>query len=56
VDFIAEPTLGSDAHAVADNQHPYHQLNRGAADAAVEWLQLRAQLLKIDKSSMRQSR
>jgi hypothetical protein len=52
VDFIAQPPLGSDTHAVADNQHPYHQLgiNRGAADAAVERLQFCAHLLEIEKS------
>lgn len=52
MDFIAQPPLGSDAHAVADNQHPHHQfgINRGTADAAVERLQFCAHLLKIEKS------
>jgi hypothetical protein len=52
VDFIAQPPLGSDTHAVADNQHPHHQfgINRGAADAAVERLQFCAHLLEIEKS------
>jgi hypothetical protein len=51
VDFIAQPPLGSDTHAVADNQHPHHQfgINRGPADAAVERPQLRAHLFEIEK-------
>jgi hypothetical protein len=52
MDFFAQSPFGPDAHAVAGNQHPHHQfgINRGAADAAVERLQLRAHLLEIEKS------
>ena len=34
VNFVAQPPLGPDAHAVADNQHPHHQfgINRRPAD------------------------
>ena len=49
MNFVAQSPFGSDAHAVPDNQHPHHQLgiNRGAADVAVERLQLRAHLLEV---------
>jgi hypothetical protein len=51
MDLLAQPPLGPDAHAVADNQHPHHQLgiNRGAPDVAVERLQLRAHLLEVEE-------
>ena len=49
---IEAPPLGSDTHAVADNQNPQHQsgIDRRAADAAVQRLQFRAHLLEIEKS------
>ena len=52
MDLLAQPPFGPDSHAVADNQHPHHQfgIDGGPADAAVERLQLRAHLLKIEKS------
>jgi hypothetical protein len=51
MDLLAQPPFGSDARAVADNQHPHHQfgVNRGATDAAVERPQLFAHLSKVDK-------
>lgn len=51
VDFLAEPPLGSNAHAVSNDQHPDHQLrsNRGTADRAAERLQFRAYALQIEE-------
>src|SRR5262245_17905854 len=42
LDLLAQFALEADAVAVADNQHPQHQLriDRGPADLAVERLQL----------------
>jgi hypothetical protein len=45
VDFVAEPALGADPEAVADDQHPDHELgiDRGPADLTVEGPQMRSQ-------------
>jgi hypothetical protein len=42
VDLLAEPPLRPNAEAVADNQHPDHQLgiDRRSPRAAVKWRQL----------------
>ena len=47
-DLLAQLTLKADAVAVADNEHPDHQLriDRGPPDVAVERCQL---LAKIDQ-------
>ena len=44
MNLLAQPPLGADAEAVADDQHPDHQLgiNRGPADLAVEGAQVLA--------------
>ena len=44
VDLLAQPPLRADAKAVADDQHPDHQLrvDRGPTLLAVEWRQLPA--------------
>jgi hypothetical protein len=49
VHLLAEPTLGPDAEAVADDQHPDHQLrvDRGPPDLAVERAQVRAQARQV---------
>jgi len=41
VDLLAPAPFGPDAHAVAHDQHPHHQLriDRGAAEATIEGLQ-----------------
>ena len=46
LDFLAQLTLKTDAIAVADHQHPQHELgvDRGPADVAVESRQLIAQV------------
>src|SRR3546814_15958085 len=43
MDFFAKPSFRPDAHAIAHDQHPHHQLgiDRRATCAAVERLQLR---------------
>ena len=48
--LLAEPPFGPDAEAVADQQHPHHQLgiDGGATDRAIKWLQLIAQLVQIE--------
>jgi hypothetical protein len=48
MNFFAQPALGSNAHAIADDQHADHQLriNRGASGAAVEWLQRLSDLVE----------
>ena len=45
-DLLAQLVLKSDAIAVADNQHPGHQLriDRGSPDVAIEWRQLLAKI------------
>ena len=51
VDLLAQPPLGANAEAIADDQHPDHQLgiNRGPAHAAVERRQLPPQIAKLDE-------
>ena len=48
LDFLGQLALRTQAVAVADNQHPHHQLgiNRGPADLAVIGLQLLAHIAK----------
>ena len=48
---LTEPPFGTDAHAVADDQHPQHQvgIDRGPADSAVERPQLCTDALQINK-------
>ncbi len=45
MDLLAEPALGPDAEAVADDQHPDHELGigRGPTDLAVKRPEMRAQ-------------
>ena len=52
VDLFAEPPLGADTEAVADDQHPDHQLgiNRWPTQRAVEWRQVAAQLRQVNKA------
>lgn len=47
--LVTEPALGADAEAVANDQHPDHQLrvNRGTARVAVERSEMLAQLAEI---------
>ena len=49
VNLLAQPPLGADAEAVADDQHPDHQLgiDRGPPDRAVERRQLPPQLTEL---------
>ena len=49
--LIAQPPLGPDAHAIADDEHPDHQLriDRRAARLAVERLQLLANAGQVDE-------
>lgn len=49
VDLLAQPPLGPDGKAVADDEHPDHQfrIDRGTTDGAVEWLQLPADSAEI---------
>ena len=49
--LLAQPPLGADADAVADDQHPDHQLriDRGPADLAVERPQMLARSGQIDE-------
>ena len=51
MDFLTEPPFGTDAHAVANDQHPQHQvgIDRGPADSAVERPQLCTDALQINK-------
>ena len=50
--FLAQPPLGSDAEAVADDQHPHHQLgiDRGTAGVAIEGGEVFAQFVEVEKS------
>jgi len=50
MDLVAEPALGADAEAVADDQHPDHQLgvDRGSPNLAVEGAQVRPQTRQVD--------
>jgi hypothetical protein len=49
--LLAQAALGPDAHAIAHDQHPHHQLgiDRGPADAAVKRLQFQADAVKIEE-------
>ena len=51
MDLVTEPPFGTDAHAVADDQHAQHQvgINRGPSDRAVERPQLCTDALQINK-------
>jgi len=51
MDLLAQAPFGADAEAIADEQHPDHQLgiDRGPADLAVEGAQMRADLREIDE-------
>ena len=50
VDLFAQPPLGSDAEAIADDQHPDHQLgiDRWPTKVAVERGQFTPQVAKFD--------
>ena len=52
VHLLAQPPLGPDAHAVAHDQHPHHQLriDRGPADGAVEGLKLGPDALEVEEA------
>ena len=52
VDLFAQPPLGADAAAVADQQHPDHQLgiDRRPADGTVEGLKLPADVAQLDEA------
>lgn len=47
--LFAQPSLGTDAVAVANDQHPHHQLrvDRGASDGAIEIRKVAAQVTQI---------
>ena len=49
--FLAETPLRTDAHAIADDQHPDHQfrIDRRPTHRAVERLQILADAVKIDE-------
>ena len=51
VDVLAQPPLRADAEAIADDQHPYHQLriDRGASQRAVKGRQLPPQITQLDQ-------
>ena len=51
VDLVAQPPLGANAEAVADNEHPDHQLgiDRRATRLAVVPLQMLSNLRKVDE-------
>lgn len=51
VHFVAQPAFGADAEAVADHQHPDHQLriDRGPASVAVERDKVLAQLAQVEE-------
>ena len=51
MDFFAQPSFGTNAEAVADDQHADHQLrsNRGTARVAVVAGQMLAQLAQVKK-------
>ena len=51
VDLVAQPPFGANAEAVADNEHPDHQLriDRRATRLAVVRLQMRSNLRKVDE-------
>src|ERR1700722_15066207 len=51
MDLLAQPPLRANAEAVADDQHPDHQLgiNRGTPDLAIEGAQMRSNLGQVDE-------
>ena len=51
MNFIAQPPLRSDAHAIADQEHTDHQLriNRGAANGAIVRCQKRPDVREVHK-------
>ena len=50
MNLFAKPPLGPDAHAVADDQHPDHQLrvNRGPSNLTVKGLQSLTETLELE--------
>ena len=50
MNLFTEPPLGPDAHTVADDQHPDHQLrvNRGPSNLTVKGLQDLTETLKVE--------
>ena len=50
MNLFTEPPLGPDAHTVADDQHPDHQLrvNRGPSNLTVKGLQSLTETLKVE--------
>ncbi len=52
VDLLAQPPLGANPKAVADEQYPHHQLriNRGASNVAVIGLEMRPNAGKVDET------
>ena len=51
MDFVTESPFGTDAHAIADDQHAQHQVgvDRGPSDRAVERPQLCTDARQINK-------
>ena len=51
VDLVTQPPFGANAEAIADNEHPDHQLriDRRATRLAVVRLQMRPNLRKVDE-------
>src|SRR5580658_2990680 len=51
MDFLAQASLGTDAKAIPDDQHPDHQLgiDRWSTHSAVKGSQLAPQLAKLDE-------
>ena len=52
VDLVAQPALGANPGAVADKQHPHHQLgiDRGPPDVTIVGAQMRPQLAQIHEA------
>ena len=52
MNLLAQPSLGADAEAVADDEHANHQfrIDRGPAGVAVERRQMLAQIPEIEKT------
>src|ERR1700729_1835542 len=50
VDLVAQPPFGANAEAVADNEHPDHQLriNRGSSNPTVKRLQSLTETLELE--------
>jgi hypothetical protein len=50
--FLAQPPLGSDAEAVADNEHPHHELaiDRRSTGMAIEGRKVFAKFVEIEES------